>query len=29
MTHPKVLETFERIMPGARAKIEKVASVFC
>jgi hypothetical protein len=29
MTHPKVLETFERIMPGARAKLESVAPAFC
>lgn len=29
MTHPRVLETFERIMPGARAKIENVAPMFC
>ncbi|HZI95477.1 MAG TPA: hypothetical protein VFE84_14620 [Patescibacteria group bacterium] len=28
MTHPKVLETFERIMPGARAKLESVAPAF-
>jgi hypothetical protein len=29
MTHPKVLETFERILPGARAKLENVAPAFC
>jgi len=29
MTHPKVLETLERIMPGARTKIENVAPAFC
>jgi len=28
MTHQKVLETFERVMAGARAKIESVAPVF-
>ncbi|HZI94721.1 MAG TPA: hypothetical protein VFE84_10790 [Patescibacteria group bacterium] len=29
MTHPKVLETLERSIPGARAKIEGVSSAFC
>jgi hypothetical protein len=29
MTHPKVLETFERILPGARTKLENVAPAFC
>jgi hypothetical protein len=29
MTHPKVLETFERTLPGARAKLESVAPAFC
>ena len=29
MTHPKVLETLERSIPGARAKIESVSSAFC
>jgi hypothetical protein len=28
MTHPKVLETFERVMPGARAKLESTAPLF-
>jgi hypothetical protein len=28
MTHPKVLETFERLMPGARATIESTAPLF-
>lgn len=29
MTHPRVVDTFERILPGARAKIESVAPAFC
>ncbi len=29
MTHPKVLETFERILPGSRAKLEAIAPTFC
>jgi hypothetical protein len=28
MTHPKVLETFERVLPGARAKLESIAPTF-